>query len=231
MSIKQIIKNKIDFKKSLSVLKNLEKSDLHPIDIVNKYEGLGEYKSIKPKQVRYEIETLYNRVKDINPKVICEVGTYRGGTLYLWCKIANENAEIFSLDLEGGLDNAFSKNRRKLYSKFIKSSQKLSFIVGDSHSKETALILDKKLAGKQIDFLFIDGDHSYKGAKQDFENYLPFVRKGGIIAFHDILPRPDFDNIEVDKLWNEVKGNFKHEEIINKEGEFANFIGIGILYK
>ena len=33
-----------------------------------------------------------------------------------------------------------------------------------------------------IDFLFLDGDHSYEGVRRDFENYAPLVRPGGIVA-------------------------------------------------
>src|SRR3990167_10654666 len=36
-----------------------------------------------------------------------------------------------------------------------------------------------------IAFLWIDGDHSYEGATQDFERYAPHVVEGGVIAFHD----------------------------------------------
>ena len=38
-----------------------------------------------------------------------------------------------------------------------------------------------------IRFLWIDGDHSYPGAKADFEDFLPHVVPGGIVAFHDAL--------------------------------------------
>jgi predicted O-methyltransferase YrrM len=37
-----------------------------------------------------------------------------------------------------------------------------------------------------LDFVYIDGDHSYKGVKQDLENYYPKIRKGGVLAGHDI---------------------------------------------
>lgn len=44
-----------------------------------------------------------------------------------------------------------------------------------------------------ISLLWIDGDHSYEGAKRDFMLFSPFVVDGGIIAFHDAtqgdLPR------------------------------------------
>jgi predicted O-methyltransferase YrrM len=36
-----------------------------------------------------------------------------------------------------------------------------------------------------IDFLMIDGDHSYEGVKKDLENYLPKMRSGGLIAGDD----------------------------------------------
>lgn len=35
------------------------------------------------------------------------------------------------------------------------------------------------------DLLFIDGDHSYEGAKQDFDLYFPIVKEGGLVVFHD----------------------------------------------
>ena len=36
-----------------------------------------------------------------------------------------------------------------------------------------------------FDFIFIDGDHSYEGAKKDMQNYCKLVRPGGIFAGHD----------------------------------------------
>lgn len=38
---------------------------------------------------------------------------------------------------------------------------------------------------RQYDVLVIDGDHSFKGVKFDFENYAPMVRPGGYIVFDD----------------------------------------------
>jgi predicted O-methyltransferase YrrM len=38
---------------------------------------------------------------------------------------------------------------------------------------------------KNIDFVYIDGDHSYQGAKKDIEIYYPKLKKGGIIGGHN----------------------------------------------
>lgn len=38
---------------------------------------------------------------------------------------------------------------------------------------------------EKIEFLFIDGDHSYEAVKLDFELWNPLLINGGIISFHD----------------------------------------------
>ena len=40
---------------------------------------------------------------------------------------------------------------------------------------------------RPIRMLWIDGDHSYKGAKEDFDGFFRHVQEGGIVAFHDAL--------------------------------------------
>jgi predicted O-methyltransferase YrrM len=44
----------------------------------------------------------------------------------------------------------------------------------------------KTLKDESLDFVFIDGDHSFEGALKDFQNYYPKIKKGGIFAGHDI---------------------------------------------
>jgi predicted O-methyltransferase YrrM len=43
----------------------------------------------------------------------------------------------------------------------------------------------KMYSDGSIDFLMIDGDHSYEGVKKDLQNYLPKMRPGGLIAGDD----------------------------------------------
>ena len=40
---------------------------------------------------------------------------------------------------------------------------------------------------RPISFLWIDGDHSYRGAKADFDGFAPYLIPGGVLAFHDAL--------------------------------------------
>lgn len=44
----------------------------------------------------------------------------------------------------------------------------------------------ESLPDESFDFVFIDGDHSIREVLNDLENYMPKVKKGGILAGHDI---------------------------------------------
>lgn len=43
-----------------------------------------------------------------------------------------------------------------------------------------------KMKQQRVDLLFIDGDRSYEGVKQNWEQYSALVRPRGMVVFHDI---------------------------------------------
>jgi len=49
----------------------------------------------------------------------------------------------------------------------------------------------KKFKPESMDFIFVDGDHSYEGVKKDCETYYPFLKKGGFFCGHDYGFLPD----------------------------------------
>lgn len=107
-------------------------------------------------------------------------------------------------------------------------------ILGDSHSPETVEKLQTLLAGRLVDLLFIDGDHSYESVKADYELYGPFVKH--IIAFHDIYGiNPRDPGLGVYRFWNEVvAGEKNHPLIAFKRDSSVDWIiqmGIGCIVK
>ena len=53
--------------------------------------------------------------------------------------------------------------------------------------KTTSKEFVKEIADGSLDFVYIDGDHSYDSCKEDINMWLPKIKQGGIIAGHDYL--------------------------------------------
>jgi predicted O-methyltransferase YrrM len=80
-----------------------------------------------------------------------------------------------------------------------------------------------------VDFLFIDADHTYEGVKRDFELYSTLVAEGGLIGFHDIAPVAPTIDYGVRRFWEELKPNYKWQEIIADPRQRG--FGIGLIQK
>ena len=185
--------------------------------------------SIRPSQVPYEISRLLEIVKELKPKTLLEIGTARGGTLFLFCITADPEATIISIDLpRGPFGGGYPSWKTPLYKAFASSKKDIYLMRTNSHDLGTLQEVKKVLNGRELDFLFIDGDHRYEGVKRDFEMYLPLVRKGGIIALHDIVEHRPERGCEVSRFWNEIKHSYKHLEIVRDRNQ--KWAGIGVLY-
>jgi hypothetical protein len=71
------------------------------------------------------------------------------------------------------LENEDSFYRKNFYPRFIKSTSVDAYY--DFFVRQEI----------KIDLLFIDGDHSYEGVKQDFDLYSQILSENGIIIIHD----------------------------------------------
>lgn len=185
----------------------------------------------KSNQKRNEILPLLELLKQLNPKTIIEIGTHRGGTLFLFSQIADPSAVVISVDYQYP-----SEEYRKTLPKLARKNQRIYCVQGDSHDSATLDRVKEILGSRSVDFLFIDGDHTYEGVKQDFYGYSDLVKEKGIIAFHDINP----DNFirygrktnsyvgGVPNFWKEVTESCENYqefiEDINQDG-----YGIGVI--
>lgn len=196
------------------------------------FRGDGMFKSIRPRQNTAEIQSLYDRVCELQPRRVLEIGTANGGTLYLWTQAAAEDATIVSVDLPGGrFGGGYPPPRARFYHQFARPKQHLHLLRLDSHLPSTLTEVRGVFGGEPVDFAFIDGDHTYPGVKADFLEYGPLVRPGGLIAFHDILLSPRSPAKEVHLLWDQIKREHETWEFIDPDArrEGHRIIGIGLL--
>jgi cephalosporin hydroxylase len=135
-----------------------------------------------PMQQHTEIVNLLRLVQELQPSMLMEIGSAKGGTLFLLTRMAAADARLLALDLD------LTPAKLAVFPTFAQRAQQITCIQGDSHSPSIRRQIDRWLNGRQLDFLLIDGDHSYEGVSRDYELYGPLVRPGGLIAFHDIVP-------------------------------------------
>lgn len=158
----------------------------------------------KPRELAQFLEL----VSALNPRVIVEIGVHAGGTLFAWRQLAETVVGID--EFPGGAEPIYC------ISGHPRNEHGAETIIGDSHNESTVSALTDLLDGRLIDCLFIDGDHTYDGVRQDYEMYRPLVRAGGLIGFHDIATH-DLQNCDVEQFWNEIKDQ-SSVEIIDPEG-------------
>jgi predicted O-methyltransferase YrrM len=182
---------------------------------------------LRPLQREDELALLVEDVRKLDPGNILEIGTSKGGTLFLWATLAKADARIVSVDLRGGkFGGGYSALRIPIYRRFARLRQKLNLVRADSHDAGTFERVKELFGTSEIDFLFIDGDHTYDGVRKDWEMYSPLVRKGGLIAFHDIAG--NYEDTQVKRFWDSIKTGFRFREYST---DSAARYGIGVLIK
>jgi predicted O-methyltransferase YrrM len=176
---------------------------------------------VKTLQVANEIIGLAERVAAQKPAIILEIGTARGGTLLIWARLASQ--KVITGDL------AISPEHAELFRGFAPpgSGCQISLLAGDSHADGFKLRVVQELAGRQADFLFIDGDNTEDGVERDFEMYRPLVRPGGLVAFHDIVEEQPYPTNQVHRFWRRIREGFASEELIGDPAQRG--YGIGVL--
>jgi cephalosporin hydroxylase len=183
----------------------------------------------KPTELAELIALLHPR----RPCSVVEIGTAGGGTLYVWCQVAHPSAIIVSIDLPGGpFGGGIQPAEIATLRSYGLPQQELRFLLADSHDPSTKAELEGILHDSPIEFLMIDGDHTYEGVKRDFELYSPLVAVDGLIAFHDIVPHATETGCEVDRFWNEVRQGQQHLEIVDPGSEAdstSQWGGIGLI--
>jgi predicted O-methyltransferase YrrM len=160
-----------------------------------KFEG-GICLQQVPIEVAECIYTMQNTKRVSKVKHLLEIGSAAGGNAY----ILNY---FFKLEFVTIIDD--NKHPKHIHRSAILKNVNYTEFIGDSHSQEALSFV--KHSGKFYDILFIDGDHSYEGVKQDFKMYYPFLDYEGFLVFHDIVACPGVKQY-VDEIYDEIyKGN------------------------
>lgn len=183
------------------------KSILTSYDVVAIVNLLGG--EFNGSQTPNNIALLTEVAKELPHDAVClEIGT-RGGFSAISFLLGNLNLHLTSIDNDGRCEYAVRDNIQRIMAEKYLGEQyhpneweldkRFSFITGDS--AEVGKAWEKK-----VQYLFIDGDHSYEGVKKDIEAWIPHMDYGGIIGFHD-YNHPKGNLMDVSKAVNEFFGD------------------------
>ena len=132
-----------------------------------------------------ELEILKKYAK-LSKNNIIEIGSFQGRTTIELCKHTKmgNDCDVYAVDTWNGkkVDEGVFLDKKT----FIENINKSGFInkVKIIHDSSKNVLKNWDL---KIGLLFIDGNHSYKGVKEDI-NWVKHVIDGGYIIFHDYSP-------------------------------------------
>ena len=151
---------------------------------------------------------LLGEVRKEKPKIFLEIGVFHGVTARNICELLyrthKNDFKYIGLDLFGENEenknevipnNTFNNPLKKIYFKYIKKQNPYSLeAVRDllkKFEKNVHLIQGNsnkvlnKMDMSKIDYVFLDGGHEYNTVKNDLDNCIEVIKKGGTVLCDD----------------------------------------------
>ena len=151
---------------------------------------------------------LLDEVRKERPKIFLEIGVFHGVTARNICEllyqIHKNDFQYIGLDLfeeneenknEVIPNNTFNNPLKRIYFKYIKKQNPYSLeAVNDllkKFEKNVHLIQGNsnkvlnKMDMSKIDYVFLDGGHEYNTVKNDLDNCIEVIKKGGTVLCDD----------------------------------------------
>jgi predicted O-methyltransferase YrrM len=121
---------------------------------------------------------------------IVEIGSFKGRSTVMLAKVASHYGwgPIVAIDPHDSpiLLDHHANPEASSYQDFVDNIR----AAGVSNHVESHVARSKEVANswnRPIRILWIDGDHSYEGAKNDLDGFFPHLAPRGLVAFHDAL--------------------------------------------
>lgn len=160
----------------------------------------------------FDFEDIYSEALDrVNrPAAFVEVGAWLGrSTAYMAGEIMRRGLPVrfFAVDTwagtpgDGAMEVTAALNNGDLYPAWDRNMRRAGVRDYVCPLQMRSVHAAVTFPYQSLDFIFIDGDHSYRSVRADLDAWLPRLRAGGVIAGHDI------DQATVEKAVVEVLGD------------------------
>lgn len=119
-------------------------------------------------------------IYEVNPDVIIETGTYKGGTTLFYAAVlahVNPEGKIITVDIA---DYSGQASERSLW------QERVEKIMGSSIDPELVRSIAGKVKGKKV-LVTLDSDHSKEHVLRELELYAPLVSPGSYLVVQDTV--------------------------------------------
>ncbi|MBN2131268.1 MAG: class I SAM-dependent methyltransferase [Sedimentisphaerales bacterium] len=172
-------------------------------------------------QIRSEIEEALAVVQPLQPSTFLEIGSANGGSAWLYAGACRPGAHLILVDR---CARAHRDHLQTTIAALEAEGRRVTLVRGNSRDPEIVETVQKAVGKKKVDALHIDCDHTMPAVQDDWNNYSPLVRPGGIILMHDIGTRGR-ECCQVPEFWADVRRDKRVAEIRHGRDK-----GIGVIY-
>lgn len=134
------------------------------------------------------LQSICEYIKDCSNKSMIEIGCFAGESTEIWCKNFKKVYAIDPWALGKGYDLKDCASQNISDSIEQAFDQRLSKFNNFEKIKNFSYNAHSLFEAESVDFLYIDGEHTYNGVKKDIEMFLPKIKPDGFICGHDYKP-------------------------------------------
>lgn len=146
---------------------------------------------MRPQQYIDGLKSLIEHINSISPTKemeMVEIGSYAGESTEIFCK---HFKNVLAIDpfIDNYDPNDLTCQHAPMdvvlqhFQDRMKETENVFLVRATSDDA-----IKHNLINGKVDFVYIDGMHTYEQVKKDIKNYLPIIKDGGFIGGHDYHP-------------------------------------------